>query len=325
MSEILRKIKCERKNVSCLADYNILSLNYDTHSPTQEFTDLLYSHSLLPCITRLTRVTAKSASLIDNIFCNSVLYDDHAFTGILYTDVSDHFPSFFYIDGSSENIAQFSLKLRARDWSDLLACNDLEIAYTFFSNIITELFDTCFPLRTVKHGYKTIKPWLTESLKKSIRRNNKLYHWKQKFKNEEHGQLYKQYRNTLNKLLNLTEQQHFDNLLKEDKNNFKSSWRIIKDIISKINPRRHAPDFMLMTAKILLMIKKIAANLNSLFINVGPNLTKKISPTSQSPTSFMTRNCDSMVVLPVNQSEIIDIIRNLQHSSPGGMQLRQMS
>ena len=69
-----------------------------------------------------------------------------------------------------QNIAQFSLKLRNRNWSDLLVCNDPEIAYTVFSNTITELFDTCFPLRTVELGYKARKPWLTEGSKRSIRR-----------------------------------------------------------------------------------------------------------------------------------------------------------
>ena len=103
---------------------------------------------------------------------------------------------FFYIDSTSQtknpslyfkkrifseqNIAQFSLKLHARDWSDLLTCNYPEIAYIVFSNTITKLFDTCFPLRTVKHGYKARKPWLTEGLKKSIKRKNKLYHRKLK-------------------------------------------------------------------------------------------------------------------------------------------------
>ena len=101
MSEISTKIKCERKYVSCLGNYNISLLNYDTHGPTQEFADLLYSHSLLPCITKPTRVTAEAASLIDIIFCNHVLYDDHAFTGISYTDISNHFPV-FYIDGTSQ-------------------------------------------------------------------------------------------------------------------------------------------------------------------------------------------------------------------------------
>ena len=52
------------------------------HMVLQEFADLLYSHSLLLCITKPTRVTAKSASLIDNNFFDSALYDDHDFIGI---------------------------------------------------------------------------------------------------------------------------------------------------------------------------------------------------------------------------------------------------
>ena len=89
----------------------------------------------------------------------------------------------------------------------------------------------------------------------------------------------------------------------------------MKDIISKINPRRSS-FYVNDSGDITDDEKEIAENFNSLFINVGPNLVKKISPTSQSPPSFMTRNCDSMVVLPVNQSEIIDIIKNLKHGSP---------
>ena len=273
---------------------SIIQMPYMTLSILVRSADLLYSHSLLPCITKPTRVTAKSASLIDNIFCNGVLYDDHAFTGILYTDISDHFPV-FYFDGTSQtknpslyfkkrtfseqNIAQFSLKLRARDWSDLLTCNDPELAYTVFSDTITELFDTCFPLRTVKHGYKTRKPWLTEGLKKSIKRKNKLYHRKQKSKNEEHVQLYKQYRNKLNKLLHLAEQQHYDNLLKENKNNLKSSWRIMKDIISKNKSTSPCSRFYVNdSTNITNDKKKIVENFNSFFINVGPNLAKKFHP-----------------------------------------------
>ena len=89
----------KKKYVSCFGDYNISLLNYDTQGPTQEFADLMYSHSLFPCITKPTCVTAKSASLIDNIFCNSDVNNDNVFNGILYTDISDHFP-IFHIDNS---------------------------------------------------------------------------------------------------------------------------------------------------------------------------------------------------------------------------------
>ena len=102
---------------------------------------------------------------------------------------------------SEQNIAQFSLKLCDRNWYDFLVCNDPEIAYTVFTNAITELLNISFPFRIVKHGYKTRKPWLTEGPKKSLIWKNKLYHRKQKSKSEWHGQLYKQCRNKLNELL----------------------------------------------------------------------------------------------------------------------------
>ena len=333
MSELLSKIKSERKYVSCLGDYNISLLNYDTHGPTQEFADLMYSHSLFPCITKPTRVTAKSASLIDNIFCNNDLNDDNGFTGILYTDISDHFP-IFHIDSScatkttcsyfkkrtfsQQNIEQFSSNLRNRNWSDLLSYNDPNFAYNVFSNSITELFDTCFPLRTVKRGYKTRKPWLSEGLKRSIRRKNKLYHRKQKSKKAEDELLYKQYRNKLSRLLHISEQQHYDDLLKENKNNLKISWRIMKDIISKNKTSSSCSRFYINDDGTITNDKKvIAEKFNSFFINVGPNLAKKIPPNSQSPTGFMIRNINSMAVLPVSQSEVSDIINNLKSSSPG--------
>ena len=54
-----------------MGDYNINLLNSDTHSPTGHYLDLMYSNMLFPLITRPTRVTAQSATLIDNIFTNN--------------------------------------------------------------------------------------------------------------------------------------------------------------------------------------------------------------------------------------------------------------
>ena len=123
MSELLTKIKSERKYVSCLGEYNISLLNYDTHGPTQEFADLMYSHSLFPCITKPTRVTAKSASLIDNIFCNNDVNNDDVFNGILYTDISDHFPIFHIDDSCATKTSCPYLKkrvfFRAKYWTIL--------------------------------------------------------------------------------------------------------------------------------------------------------------------------------------------------------------
>ena len=62
----------------------------------------MHSYSRFPCITKPTRVTSKTASLIDNIFCNYIVDNQDVFTGILYTDISEHFP-IFDIDKATEN------------------------------------------------------------------------------------------------------------------------------------------------------------------------------------------------------------------------------
>ena len=72
-------------------DFNIDLFAIDTLVPTAEFVNRLFSLSLTPVITKPTRVTDHSATLIDNIFINDAL-DYRA--GILSSDISDHFPIF---------------------------------------------------------------------------------------------------------------------------------------------------------------------------------------------------------------------------------------
>ena len=84
-----------------MGDYNINLLNVDKHAPIQDFADAMFSHSFFPVITKPTRVTDKSATLIDNIFYNNYVENSSSWAGILYTDISDHFPV-YHIDYSDD-------------------------------------------------------------------------------------------------------------------------------------------------------------------------------------------------------------------------------
>ena len=68
VNDLVHSLKSEKKCCYLLDDYNINLLNYDQHVPTGEFVDMLSSNGFLPLITRPTRVTPTSATLIDNIF-----------------------------------------------------------------------------------------------------------------------------------------------------------------------------------------------------------------------------------------------------------------
>ena len=77
-----------------MGDFNINLLNYDSHSETNDFINLMISH-FLPHILHPTRITDHSATIIDNIFSNSLECDN--ISGNLLSQISDHFPQFLVI------------------------------------------------------------------------------------------------------------------------------------------------------------------------------------------------------------------------------------
>ena len=118
----------------------------------------MLSHSLVPTITKPTRVTQKSCSLIDNIYTNNFSGSSNCLSGILYTDISDHYPVFHidYSDNvvfprktftkrvySQENIVKFSSMLTDKSWIDVLNCNDPQVSYSQFHKELFELYDIC--------------------------------------------------------------------------------------------------------------------------------------------------------------------------------------
>lgn len=57
---------------------------------TDEFLDILSSHSFMPWINSWTRVTTSTATLVDNIFIN--YFTQKITSAIVYNDISNHFP-----------------------------------------------------------------------------------------------------------------------------------------------------------------------------------------------------------------------------------------
>ena len=169
LSDVLGRIKTENKSSYLLGDYNINLLNCESHAPTQNFIDNLYTNSFFPRITKPTRVTHRSATLIDNIFCNN-FSNFSTLSGILYTDISDHFP-IFHIDYSNhtklqetfikkriysqENMRAFSTKMSNHDWNHVYQLDEPQSAYTAFFNDYCEMYHAIFPIKTYKTGYKT--------------------------------------------------------------------------------------------------------------------------------------------------------------------------
>ena len=155
-------------------------LKHESHSVTAQFIESLFAFGFLPMITKPTRITAHSATLIDNIFTNNTTVSSKS--GLIISDMSDHLPifssvfadylrkdsnSFTIRDTSEIRVNEFKHKLENTNWdfSDQANnANDPNTAYNIFIDKYTGLFDKCFPFKTIKgkalNSFR--KPWLIQ-------------------------------------------------------------------------------------------------------------------------------------------------------------------
>ena len=89
----LSKREISHKDVILARDFNINLLDFDTNKKVQNFVNLMIRFGMIPTINKPTRVTGQTASAIDHI-TNSILHTVFK-SGVIKTDISDHFPIFF--------------------------------------------------------------------------------------------------------------------------------------------------------------------------------------------------------------------------------------
>ena len=76
--------------------YFLSSCSKKKNRHTNDILNYMLSSSFYPLISRPTRITSTSATLIDNIFINSL--EDNFTCGLILTDISDHLPIFQITD-----------------------------------------------------------------------------------------------------------------------------------------------------------------------------------------------------------------------------------
>ena len=101
MNSILELLESERKELYFMGDFNIDLLNYGSHNKTSDFLETMFSFNMLPLISKPSRISTNSATLIDNIFTNTFHDDKHS--GLLYCDFTDHFPVYCILNNNNNN------------------------------------------------------------------------------------------------------------------------------------------------------------------------------------------------------------------------------
>ena len=144
-----------------------------------------FQNSLIPLINKPTRVTRTNATAIDHILINAFL-NKQIETGIIKTEISNHFPIFLITDpitlseikskrtllykrtintATKEN---FKNILARKTWDYIKEIDNPNEAYSKFLYDFSSIYEEAFPKLEIKIKQKNlISPWITKGIMKS--------------------------------------------------------------------------------------------------------------------------------------------------------------
>ena len=341
LQPLLEKLSNEDKKIYLMGDFNIDLMNTYTDLETSSFFDNLTSNLFVPHIIIPTRITETSKTLIDNIFSNSINFQD-GISGNLTLSISDHLAQFLIIPDNCNEIPKksirfkrdtrnfdktnFNLEIANINWSNIVSNEqDVNQSFNLFEHKINELIDKYIPLiKTTKKDLKQqLKPWITLDIQKSIARREKLRKKYIKAKNfeikEEYHKKYKDLRNHIVMLCRQSKKNYYQNYFTENANNIRNTWKGIKTIINIKDNRKTQPTSLIIDKEITNDPKKIANEFNKYFSSIASQLQNKIYKEGCDFSKYLENsNEHNFFIKPTNKHELIIIINKIITNKASG-------
>ena len=344
LDHCLNTMSSENKNCYISGDFNLDLLKYNTVNVIGDFLNTIQTNNLYPLIDRPTRITPTSATLIDNIFTNVLTHQIKS--GVCVNYLTDHYPIFqitkslplgfhqphtgitYTRSYNQKSVDNFHSHLNSIDWSFINNIDSAEDAYDAFTLKFRHIYDNHFPIKSHSNDSRNSrkrrishKPWITTAILKSINRKDKLHR-----KYVSHPTLVNQtnlnsYRNKLTTLIRTSKKNYFTNKLDACKHNTKLTWNILNDILGR-KTKRNLPSYFYDDNLALITDPSVIANkFNNYFVNVGPNLARKIQTTNLDHNHFL-KNIDSpnnsLFFSPTDNDEIIKICNSFKSGTSSG-------
>ena len=162
---LLNKLNAESKKVVIGLEHNLDLLKCNKHRNTHDFLEKNLEKHMLTCLTKPTRITHNTATLIDNVLCSEVLYHGSK-NYILIDDISDHLSCLCIFENvfptqlttsyvfkrrlTEKNLLYINADLSNGDWSTTISGNNCNEQFNSFHDRHMCILDKHAPEKAVK-------------------------------------------------------------------------------------------------------------------------------------------------------------------------------
>ena len=314
-------------------DFNLCMLRMHEDAASASFYHSMQALSLVPTISKPTRITDNSSTLIDNIFATNL---NNFSSGAFVVDISDHLPIFIIYKNffqPQQSQAPHSFKYRkitdatlsdlhfalSRDalW-EILDEDNVDIAIELLHNKILSNFNNCCPIKTKFISPKdALKPWINYRVKQEIRKKENLY--KLFLRKLVTPREYNFVKNQVTNKIRRAKREYYENLFETLKLNMKKTWSTINNIISPQLDKKVEIKNIIFNDTTYTEGFDIANIFNHHFSTIGQTIDQSIpAPNNNSNIPDYLSNVsfrDSFFFNPVTCITIEKIISNLKNKT----------
>ena len=224
-------------------------------------------------------------------------------------------------DFSNKNKSKLNKMLKTQSWNQIYFLNDAQKGFTFFQKQFLYIYEECFPEKEFKITYKNRRPWVTDDLRHFIAYKHKLRDVFKSNPTKENLTDFKKQHNKVESLLDSAERAYYGEQLEINKNDLRKSWKTIKTIIGKnCDPHTSNIEYTV-NGHSTQDPSHIANAFNDYFIEIGPKLASEITPLAN-PLKYVTHLQNSIFIPDITETEVTNVVRTLNNSSPGWDELQ---
>ena len=333
--KLINNENIKNKRAYLMGDFNI-DMSKKIESPSiLDFINITVSSGFYPLIDKPTRVSTRSATTIDNIFTN--VYNSSTLSGILLTEITDHFP-IFHISHSSvdkkhkekphtyrkiniESLDTLNADLENADWSKVYHEHDPERAYDLFCEIFIELYNKHLPVQTNKSGKRqSKKPWVTRELLKLIDKKNRCYKRYITSPLDTNYVKYKKLRNKVTSSLRRAKKDYYFKKFDSIKHNSKLTWKLINTVLGKQKVTPNREQIFTHNDAVINNPSEIAESFNEYFVQIGSNISSSLGNINDKEFhTFMNKPISyTLFFKPATKEEILSIGKSLKSGKSSG-------
>ena len=323
-------------NIIIGLDHNLDFLKSTKHGPTNDFIEANLDFGMIPTVTRPTRITNTTATLIDKILVSQNLCGTYV-SNILVNDISDHLPSICVLknlttskkepiviktrDKRVKNMTRLRENLTLHNWNDEIKNQSVSTNMFNVHQSLVEILDNCIPYtkRKIKYSQLRRDPWMTSGIKLSIDKNKRNY--SKLLKGQCTKSHYQAYNRTLRNIIRRTKLNYYQDRCYEYKTQTKKLWCMINEIASKVNDKSGIIDYLKIDGIKEYNAKTISNGFANYFANIGNKFAKQIPAPVKHITEYLKTlqsSSKSIFLQPTTEQEVLKIVRNLPSKLSSG-------